>query len=424
MPTMFETCTKVEAPVASERSAPNPNPDVVVVGAGPYGLSLGAHLRANNVNFRIFGNPMHTWREQMPKAMFLKSDGFASNLSDPARELTLKKYCAQRGINYDDKNVPVNVQTFSEYGLAFQNQFVPNLENKLVAAIDRLPDGTFHLRLDSGEELTTPMVVLAVGISHFQSVPEALAGLPHKFVSHSSANHDVTRLRGKDVAIIGGGSSAADLAAQLIEDGAKPTLVARRGVRFHGAPTGKRRSFWKTLRHPSSGIGPGWKSRFFTDAPILFHYLPENYRLQTVRTHLGPAAGWFVKEKVIGRVPILNGYTPMSAQVKGDKVSLTLQSGSGDTKEIATDHIICATGYRVDLKSLGFLGDSVQSRLQSVRSTPVLSSFFESSVSGLFFLGVAAANSFGPLMRFAYGAEFAVRRITPKLVRRAVARQK
>src|SRR6202000_811473 len=125
-------------------------------------------------------------------------------------------------------------------------------------------------------------------------------------------------------------------------------------------PTGKPRSLWKTLRHPSSGIGPGWKSRFFTDAPVLFHYLPQKYRLQTVRTHLGPAAGWFVKEKVVGHGPILNGYTPACARVKHGRVLLTLQSESGEDKEITADHVICATGYRVDLKRLAFLSDSVQ----------------------------------------------------------------
>jgi FAD-dependent urate hydroxylase len=54
--------------------------EVVIVGAGPYGLSIAAHLRALGIGFRIFGDPMHTWREQMPEGMMLKSEGFASNI--------------------------------------------------------------------------------------------------------------------------------------------------------------------------------------------------------------------------------------------------------------------------------------------------------------------------------------------------------
>ena len=68
--------------------------DVAIVGAGPYGLSIAAHLRKTEVTYRIFGNPMQTWREQMPAGMLLKSDGFASSLYDPASAFTLRDYCA------------------------------------------------------------------------------------------------------------------------------------------------------------------------------------------------------------------------------------------------------------------------------------------------------------------------------------------
>ena len=47
-----------------------------------------------------------------------------------------------------------------------------------------------------------------------------------------------------------------------------------------------------------------------------------------------------------------------------------------------------------------------------------LSGGFESSAPGLFFVGPAAANSFGPLMRFMVGAEYVAPRIAPRLARR------
>jgi hypothetical protein len=79
---------------------------------------------------------------------------------------------------------------------------------------------------------------------------------------------------------------------------------------------------------------------------------------------------------------------------------------------IATDHVIAATGFRVDLRRLPFMHEDLRRRVRTVGSMPVLSSNFESSVSGLYFVGLAAAGSFGPLMRFMYGTEFAARRIT------------
>ena len=73
---------------------------VAIIGAGPYGLSIAAHLRSLGIPFRIFGTPVDTWRRHMPAGMSLKSDGFASCLSDPDDKGTLEAYCAERGIPY------------------------------------------------------------------------------------------------------------------------------------------------------------------------------------------------------------------------------------------------------------------------------------------------------------------------------------
>src|SRR5213079_230240 len=48
--------------------------DVAIVGAGPYGLSAAAHLRAaNGLDVRVFGEPMSFWERHMPKGMLLRS---------------------------------------------------------------------------------------------------------------------------------------------------------------------------------------------------------------------------------------------------------------------------------------------------------------------------------------------------------------
>src|ERR1700682_3160564 len=96
---------------------------IAIVGAGPYGLSLAAHLNQRGIPFRIFGFPMQVWRQQMPAGMHLKSDGFASDLYDPDRAFTLKRYCADRGIEYSDCGIPVRLDTFLAYALEFQQRF-------------------------------------------------------------------------------------------------------------------------------------------------------------------------------------------------------------------------------------------------------------------------------------------------------------
>src|SRR6202050_2957294 len=288
----------------------------VIVGAGPYGLSIAAHVRGRGIPFRIFGRPMDSWLNHMPKGMMLKSDGFASNIYDPESEFTLKQFCSEQGIKYADAGIPVRLDTFSAYGLAFRDRLLPELEDKLVVSLDRAPNG-FVLRLEDGETVTARRVVLAVGITHFEYLPENLAKLPSEFVSHSFRQANPDAFRGQSVVVIGGGASAIDLAVELKEAGADVQLIARQSaLKFHSTPTGRPRSKWQQIRHPQSGLGPGMRSRFFSDAPGLFHYLPESLRVEIVGRTLGPSAGWFVKDKVMGRVPLVLGYSVERAEIR------------------------------------------------------------------------------------------------------------
>ena len=360
---------------------------------------------------------MDSWLAHMPKGMMLKSDGFASDIYDPESAFTLRQFCAERGIEYADSGVPVRLDTFTAYGLAFKDRMVPELEDKFVVSVDRLADG-FRLQLQDGETFQARNLVLAVGITHFDYVPENLAHLPAEFLSHSARHREVEPFRGKDVVVIGGGSSAMDLAGLLGDASANVQMVSRRTeLKFHSQPTGKPRSLWQQIRHPQSGLGPGMRSRFFADAPGAFYYLPERIRIEAVRRSLGPSGGWFIRDKVIGKVPLHLGCTPVGAEVRNGNVHLRVRAQDGKENEIVTGHLIAATGYKVSLERLQFLSADIRSKVGVVNGSPVLSSSFESSIPGLYFAGVAAANSFGPVMRFAFGAGFAARTLTRALAK-------
>jgi len=104
-----------------------PDHEVAVIGAGPYGLALAAHLGPHGVHTQVYGRPMASWLERMPRGMFLKSEGFASTISDPDRHHTLARYCAELGLPYGDCGDPVSLETFGGYGLWFQQTLVPDV---------------------------------------------------------------------------------------------------------------------------------------------------------------------------------------------------------------------------------------------------------------------------------------------------------
>jgi cation diffusion facilitator CzcD-associated flavoprotein CzcO len=387
---------------------------VAIIGAGPYGLSIAAHLRARGIEFRIFGSPMHSWRTRMPAGMFLKSQGFASNLYDPAGRFTLQRFCAENGFPYEAIDVPVPLETFTAYGLAFQRQLVPNLEDRAVVALDRSPDG-FLVRLDDCETVAAHHVVVAVGIAYFPHVPAGLAHMPPDAFSHTSDHHDLSRFKGYDVTLIGGGASALDVVASLQDVGVEVRLIARRSSLRFNIPGS--RPWWRQW-YPTSGLGGGWRNQFYEHGPMLFRRLPEGLRRWIVRTALGPAGGFPVKDRV-ERVPLLLGHTVRYAQFRDGRVHLRLICPDGEERTLSTDHVIVGTGYRVDLRRLTFLSKELRCKLQSVDFTPILSAEFESSVPGLYFVGLAAANTFGPAMRFLLGARYTARRLTKHLSRRA-----
>lgn len=391
--------------------------DLTIFGAGPYGLSLAAHLHERNIDFRIFGKAMHSWRNSMPKDMLLKSAGFASTLYDPRRAYTLKHYCHDQGLPYQDIDLPVPLATFCDYGLEFQKRYVPELEDDDLTELRCCAEG-FELQLKSGRSFKSRNVILGVGIDYFRHVPETLAHLPSQLLTHSAEHRDLDRFRNREVAVIGSGASATDLAILLHETGAIVQLIARKKQLSFGGPwAGTSRSLWRLIRSPISGIGPGWRSCMYARAPWLIRQLPDSLRIRAVSRHLGPAGGWFMKERAEA-VQSFMSYELKSATPCGARAQLRLLSNDGTTRVASFDHVIAATGFIPDVKRLPFLGQDILDRLQLIRQSPRLSSTFESSVPGLYFIGPISALTFGPVMRFAVGADFTSRRLSRHLTKK------
>lgn len=386
---------------------------VVVVGAGPYGLSIAAHLDHAGIETRVFGRAMDTWATGMPPGMFLKSAAMATDLSDPGRRYTLAQHCAERGIPYDPLDMPLPVELFTAYGREFQRRFVPQLEERLVTRLARGPSG-FTLTLDDGARVDAAQVILATGLRHFGAIPRQLAELSPERLRHSSDPGDLGNLCGRDVVVLGGGSSAVDVAAALHRSGARATLVARRPVlRFPPRSSGRRR-WYHALRAPMTPLGPGWNKVMAWKGPLLFRRMPAEFRSEVLRRYLGPSPTLSVKETVLAHVPLVLGADLVSAGEAGGRVRLVVRQGAAE-RVIEADHVFAATGYAIDLDRLGFIDRDIVAAVRHHRGYPTLSADFRSSVPGLRFVGTPAAVEFGPMLRFVCGAEFCARRIARSL---------
>ncbi|WP_298356850.1 NAD(P)-binding domain-containing protein [Rhodoblastus sp.] len=385
---------------------------VCIIGAGPYGLAIAAHMQFADVEYRIFGSPMRRWLSQMPKSMLLKSEGCASSLPDPTGCLGLARYCREESLPYSDYGAPVSRDIFASYGLYFQRKLVPHVEDVLVSNISHLPDG-LETTLSTGEKVRSTHVVVATGMDYMAHVPEQLSGLPTTLWSHAADHYDLSIFKGKDVVVIGGGQSALETAAILREEGASVNLVARRPtIAWNRVPSTAHRPFYQRLRRPRTRLGEGLQLWVYDNAPLLFHHLPRHVRISRVKASLGPAGAWWLKDRVIGQMPVHTGHHIRAVEARGGRVELQMADASGRPKALIADHVIAATGYRFDVENLPFLDQGLKSRIRREERLPALSPYFESSVPGLYFVGVASAYAFGPAMRFVAGTDYTARRIS------------
>jgi cation diffusion facilitator CzcD-associated flavoprotein CzcO len=386
-----------------------PTCDIAIIGAGPYGLSAAAHLHSyKGLDVRVFGEPMAFWQKNMPKGMFLRSPWAGTHLSDPLHSLTLDNYHGTSGASVSG---PLPLERFVEYGRWFQNQAAPELDRMKVELVHREGRG-FRLRLADATFWRARRVIVAAGILPFAFRPLAFKALPSTHASHSSEHCALACFSGKRVAVIGGGQSALESAALLHEAGAEVEVLVR-------APMVRwlwNRPYLHTYRpiaallYAPPDVGPAGVSHLVA-RPNWFRRLPRRAQISLSARSVRPAGAAWLKPRC-SSFAISTNCTVTSARVVRGQASLKLSDGS----ERYVDHVLLATGYRVDISHYPFLSPELLSRITRSSGYPLLDAGFESSVAGLHFLGAPAAWSFGPLMRFLAGTNFASRAVTRKIM--------
>jgi FAD-dependent urate hydroxylase len=407
---------RVRAPRGRSREFRLP---AVVVGAGPNGLAVAAHLRDAGLRTVSFGEPLESWYAHMPAGMLLRSRRRSSHIADPRRQLTIDAYERASGLRVSDP--VITLAEFVEYGRWFQRTAVPDVDPRRVTSIARDGAAGFRLTVDGGEEIVASRVVVAAGLSPFMNCPEPFASLPPAVRSHSYEHSRLDGFAGLRTAIIGSGQSALESAALLREAGANVEVLARApSIRWLGELSGSaparrsaRRALTETVALPPTDVG-GRLNGWIAAAPDVFRAVPESLHPAISYRCIRPAGAGWLRSRLVD-VPVSLGRSVVGAGVSGDAVELSLSDGSTRT----VDRVLLGTGFSIDVRRYPFVGDDLMADVQLAGGYPVLGPGLESSVPGLHFVGAPAAYSFGPVMRFVVGSWYAA----PAIARRAAGRR-
>jgi cation diffusion facilitator CzcD-associated flavoprotein CzcO len=381
--------------------------DVAIIGAGPYGLSLASYLRARGVAYRIFGESMRFWRD-MPVGINLKSLAFATNIAVPERGYSFPEWCRQHGLeDYE----PCTMQSFATYGLEMQQRFVPDLEDVLVANV-AANDRGFDLTLQNGDFLRARRVVVATGLSGLARIPQVLQELPPELMRHTSAISDYSVFQGKSVAVVGAGASAIEAGALVHEAGGSSEIFVRGPAAYFHDRTPRHRPLWRKIKDPISVLGASRKSWVLQQVPLVVYFMPKEKRVPFVKGYLGPASPWWIRDRVLGKVPIHVRHEVVKATQTNKGVRLGIHDDNNSVRDEEFDYVITGTGFDSDVTRLSFLDPCLKEHIRCTERVPDLNMRFESSVPGLHFIGPLSYMSFGPLFRFVTGAEFTARTLS------------
>ncbi|MEU7407803.1 FAD-dependent oxidoreductase [Streptomyces sp. NPDC042638] len=322
---------------------------------------------------------------------------------------------------------PIPCDVFVRYGQWFQKRYVGDVEPASVAGVDR-GTSAFVVGLDDGRQLTAAAVVVATGLNGLAYMPEELLRLAPggpgagALVSHTSHHSDLPRYAGQRIAVVGGGQSALESAALLHEAGAHVQVLVRERRVLWGSVPQLGRPWLQRLAKPASPLGTGWTLAAVCRAPGGVRRLPAAARLLLFRRALGPSGGWWLRERVEDVVPVRTSCSVTRAEASGSTARLEI-TGPGGSEPLAVDHVLAATGYRLDIDALAFLAPALRRGIVCVpgSNAPQLTSTFQTSMPGLYVTGSLAAPMFGPMMRFVAGTEYAATRVARDAPRWVVA---
>jgi FAD-dependent urate hydroxylase len=389
--------------------------EVIIIGAGPYGLSVAAHLQHAGIEPYVIGKPMGFWQENMPSGMLLRSKSEASNIAAPQKHLSIEAY--QKFLKRKIAD-PVPIEDFIAYGKWFQKQVAPNLDPRHVHRVTRDGD-VFELEMEDGEKLRAKSLVLAMGIGHFFHRPAEFAAISTQLAPHASEINDLSKYKGKRVAILGKGQSALEYAAILNESGAAVEILTRAPGLTYRPLAWRKNLFRKLMFGPLRGLS--YKILPPTDlgdiktarkmaSPELFRRQTPEVQEKLLKDCAKPVGAYWLPSRV-EKIPVTPLVTVTRAQSTGNGLKLDLTDGT--SREV--DFVILATGYKIDISKYKILDNSLEQQVKTLNGYPVLDTGLQTSVDGLYMAGVIGEKTLGPTLRFVTGTSNAGPRLAASI---------
>jgi cation diffusion facilitator CzcD-associated flavoprotein CzcO len=394
--------------------------EVLIIGAGPFGLSISAYLTRLGIDHVIVGRTMNTWRAHSPVGMLMKSEPYASEIASPDGNYGVGDYCRAHGLPYNDRVGPVTLELFLDYADWYIQKLVPHVTDNTVTELTPI-DGGFRATFADREPVTARQVVVASGVVPYRYLPAELAGLDPALVTHTADHGDLSEFKGRRVAVIGSGQSALETAALLNEGGADVQIIARGKALHWNKPNPEHLSRLGHVIRPVRHLCEGWQCAFYNN-PSAFRMLPEGLRIRQSRKVLGPGGSWWLKDRVDGVIDTLTDHRVQQASPEKGGVRLALEGPKRSS--VSVDHVIAGTGFRVDIARLPFMPKALVESIKTINGHPLVSRVGQTSVPGLYFCGAPTVLTIGPSSRFVAGTHMLSALLAHSVANRARAGKK
>lgn len=377
---------------------------ISILGCGPYGLSLASYLQRLGIEYRIFGDPMSTWKQTMFEDVLMRSHISLSCPENPAGLGLLENWLRQHApggpIPEPHAHLRLNTRTF----LQFIEHFIASSQisrrdfGVRATRLRALGPKNYEVELSDGTAAYSDTVVVATGLQGAQRLPDWAAPLPPSSVIHSNQLRAHTVNADARYLVIGGAQSAAEAVAHLLDHGCRGlSWAARREAlnwnSVHLAATPERWAKMLHLRRVFPFCSAAYRHAHF-----------DNLLPPSIEPELSYLAD---------QVRLLNEHEVEWVRPSGlNALEVTFRSG----ERLVVDHIIACTGYQPTLRNLPFDAAALAGQLQTHKGLPELSEHAESSAAGLFFSGALSALRFGPQSNFIFGTEAITRAVIARLL--------